>query len=248
VPESVHRLLKARAAMDGVSMSAYFRRLIERDLQRPGRQEVLDRLRALAEIETDISAPDGLREARGAAFCDGRFRCRQRLAAAPQNAVPGPGCRPPILLNKLRVGFPDSWGDSRMKDSQRKGKEFEDLCQRLIGFCFPAREWWVDREWRAAHGRIDFFVRRKGGGGRRLVFECKHMPEVGLRRRDVDQARRYKRSGAADAIILVSADTPVSRVVASYAEHRKVVLLSVKMGRRLPSLIRNVARVLWQVR
>jgi plasmid stability protein len=64
VPESLQRRLKARAAMEGISMSAYVRRLIERAVQRPSRQEVLDALRALPGIETDVSAAEILREAR----------------------------------------------------------------------------------------------------------------------------------------------------------------------------------------
>ena len=64
VPESVHRRLKTRAAIEGVSMSTFVRRLIERDLERPSRQEVLDRLRALPAIEPDVSAPAILREGR----------------------------------------------------------------------------------------------------------------------------------------------------------------------------------------
>lgn len=70
VPESVRRRLKARAAMEGVSMSAYVRRLIERALERPSRQEVLDRLRALPPVETGISAAEILREARESRFRD----------------------------------------------------------------------------------------------------------------------------------------------------------------------------------
>ena len=70
VPEALQRRLKARAAMEGVSMSAYLRRLIERALERPSRQEVLDALRALPEIEPDISAAEILREARESRFGD----------------------------------------------------------------------------------------------------------------------------------------------------------------------------------
>lgn len=50
--------------MEGVSMSAYVRRLIERGLERPSRQEVLDALRALPEVEPDRAAAEILREAR----------------------------------------------------------------------------------------------------------------------------------------------------------------------------------------
>ena len=70
VPEALQRRLKARAAMEGVSMSAYLRRLIERALERPSRQEVLDALRALPEIEPDIPAAEILREARESRFGD----------------------------------------------------------------------------------------------------------------------------------------------------------------------------------
>lgn len=70
IPEGLQRRLKARAAMEGVSMSAYVRRLIERAVERPSRQEVLNRLRALPPIEPDIAAPEILQEARGFRFGD----------------------------------------------------------------------------------------------------------------------------------------------------------------------------------
>ena len=70
VPETLQRRLKARAALEGVSMSAYVRRLIKRAVERPSRQEVLDALRALPEIEADISAAEILREARESRFGD----------------------------------------------------------------------------------------------------------------------------------------------------------------------------------
>jgi plasmid stability protein len=46
VPEETHRLLKARAAIEGMSMSDYVLREVRKALDRPTRQEVLDRLRA----------------------------------------------------------------------------------------------------------------------------------------------------------------------------------------------------------
>jgi antitoxin FitA len=46
VPLDTHRLLKARAAIEGLSMSDYILREIRKALERPTRQEVLDRLRA----------------------------------------------------------------------------------------------------------------------------------------------------------------------------------------------------------
>ena len=46
VPAEFHRRLKARAAMEGMSMSDYILREIGKSLERPTRQEVLDRLAA----------------------------------------------------------------------------------------------------------------------------------------------------------------------------------------------------------
>lgn len=46
VPTELHRRLKARAAMEGMSMSEYVLREVRKALDRPMRQEVLDRLRA----------------------------------------------------------------------------------------------------------------------------------------------------------------------------------------------------------
>ena len=45
VPLEFHRRLKARAAMEGMSMSEYILREVGKALDRPTRQEVLDRLR-----------------------------------------------------------------------------------------------------------------------------------------------------------------------------------------------------------
>lgn len=46
VPAEFHRRLKARAALEGMSMSDYILREVAKALERPTRQEVLDRLRA----------------------------------------------------------------------------------------------------------------------------------------------------------------------------------------------------------
>jgi len=70
IPDGLQRRLKARAAMEGVSMSTYVRRLIERAVERPSRQEVLDALRALPMIEPGASAVEILREARESRFGD----------------------------------------------------------------------------------------------------------------------------------------------------------------------------------
>lgn len=44
VPDDFHRRLKARAAMEGMSMSDYILREVAKSLERPTRQEVLERL------------------------------------------------------------------------------------------------------------------------------------------------------------------------------------------------------------
>jgi plasmid stability protein len=46
VPPELHRRLKARAAIEGLSMSDFVLREVRKALDRPTRQEILDRLRA----------------------------------------------------------------------------------------------------------------------------------------------------------------------------------------------------------
>ena len=46
VPTEFHRRLKARAAIEGMSMSDYVLRELRKALDRPPRQEILERLRA----------------------------------------------------------------------------------------------------------------------------------------------------------------------------------------------------------
>ena len=65
VPDSLHRRLKARAATEGVSMSLYVLRAIERALARPSRQELLQAIREQPEVVLDRSPVDVLREERG---------------------------------------------------------------------------------------------------------------------------------------------------------------------------------------
>ena len=64
VPEPLHRRLKARAAIEGVSMSRYILQAIERALARPSRQELLDAIRSQPEIHLDPPPADILREER----------------------------------------------------------------------------------------------------------------------------------------------------------------------------------------
>ena len=51
VPEEIHRRLKARAALDGMSISEFLLREIERTLERPSREELLARLRSRTSVE-----------------------------------------------------------------------------------------------------------------------------------------------------------------------------------------------------
>ena len=64
VSDSLHRRLKARAAMEGVSMSRYVLREVERALARPSRQELLQAIREQPEVALDRSPADVLREER----------------------------------------------------------------------------------------------------------------------------------------------------------------------------------------
>jgi len=51
VPDELHRKLKARAALAGMSISEYLLREIERSLERPTREELLARLRSRERVE-----------------------------------------------------------------------------------------------------------------------------------------------------------------------------------------------------
>ena len=65
VPEPLHRRLKARAAIEGVSMSHYVLRAVERTLAHPSRQELLEAIRSQPRIHLDPPPAEILREERG---------------------------------------------------------------------------------------------------------------------------------------------------------------------------------------
>ena len=65
VPDDVHRRLKSRAALAGMSMSEYVLREIEHSLSRPTREEVFARIAELPPIELDPPSAEVLREERG---------------------------------------------------------------------------------------------------------------------------------------------------------------------------------------
>ncbi len=64
VPTDLHRRLKARAAMEGMTMSDYVLREIRKALDRPTRQEILERLRARPVRKLRRSAADVIRAER----------------------------------------------------------------------------------------------------------------------------------------------------------------------------------------
>ena len=64
VPAELHRRLKARAAIEGMSMSDYVLREITKALDRPTREEILDRLRAQPVRRLERRAADVIRAER----------------------------------------------------------------------------------------------------------------------------------------------------------------------------------------
>jgi len=64
VPDELHRRLKARAAMAGMSLTDYLLREIREVAERPTREELLRRLEALTPVMTKVSPADILREER----------------------------------------------------------------------------------------------------------------------------------------------------------------------------------------
>ena len=64
VPDEVHRRLKSRAALAGMSMSDYVLREIEVVLSRPTRDEVFARIAELPPIDLDPPSAEVLRDER----------------------------------------------------------------------------------------------------------------------------------------------------------------------------------------
>jgi antitoxin FitA len=64
VPAEFHRRLKARAAMEGMSISDYILREVGKALERPTRQEVLARLRAQSVRRLESSPAEVIRAER----------------------------------------------------------------------------------------------------------------------------------------------------------------------------------------
>ena len=64
VPDDLHRRLKARAALAGLSMSDYVLREVRKSLARPTREEVFARMAELPPIELDPPTAEILRDER----------------------------------------------------------------------------------------------------------------------------------------------------------------------------------------
>jgi plasmid stability protein len=64
VPEDVHGTLKARAAREGMSLSDFIKRELQRTAERPTMQEWLERTRQARPIPSRKSAAQVIRELR----------------------------------------------------------------------------------------------------------------------------------------------------------------------------------------
>ena len=64
VPDALHRSLKARAAMAGMSLSDYLLREVRKSADRPTMEELLERLKRLPPVEVSESPADILRRER----------------------------------------------------------------------------------------------------------------------------------------------------------------------------------------
>ncbi len=64
VPEDVHRVLKARAAMAGVSLTEYARSTLEQSARRPSREELVADLSQIEPVDARESASEALAHVR----------------------------------------------------------------------------------------------------------------------------------------------------------------------------------------
>ncbi|GAB2456251.1 antitoxin [Nocardioides hungaricus] len=66
VPEDVHRRLKARAALEGISLSELALAELRRSLDRPTRRELLERVASREPVRSGPSSAELVDEARSA--------------------------------------------------------------------------------------------------------------------------------------------------------------------------------------
>ena len=64
VPDELHRKLKARAAMEGMSLSDYLRREVELIAERPTVSEIKERLASLSPVNPSVSPAEAIRAER----------------------------------------------------------------------------------------------------------------------------------------------------------------------------------------
>lgn len=64
VPETIHTTLKSRAAREGMSLSDFIKRELQRSVERPTMQEWLERVQQSKPIASKVSAAQIIREMR----------------------------------------------------------------------------------------------------------------------------------------------------------------------------------------
>ncbi len=64
VPDTLHRKLKARAALEGMSLSDYLLAEIRRSAERPAMSELMERLRHRTPVAPKVPPTDAVREER----------------------------------------------------------------------------------------------------------------------------------------------------------------------------------------
>lgn len=64
VPPEVHRALKARAALEGISLTEYARRTLEQAARRPSRAELIAELSSIEPVDAGESSADALAHVR----------------------------------------------------------------------------------------------------------------------------------------------------------------------------------------
>ena len=64
VPDELHRKAKARAAMEGMTLSALALRALQNEVDQPTMKEIVARIRTLEAIDSPVSAATIIREER----------------------------------------------------------------------------------------------------------------------------------------------------------------------------------------
>lgn len=66
VPADVHRKLKARAALEGITLTEYALAELTRSLERPTRRELMERVRQRVAVDASETGVDAVRAERDA--------------------------------------------------------------------------------------------------------------------------------------------------------------------------------------